>query len=76
MADEDLHDRIERLAREEHRLMTLEGAGLASDADRARLAAVRVDLDRNWELLSRRRAKRAARRAAGARWPGAAAEER
>jgi hypothetical protein len=68
VADEDLHDRIERLVREEHRLIALEDARLATDADRARLEAVREDLDRTWEMLRRRRAQRAAARR-GRPWP-------
>jgi len=55
MAD-DVHDTIEQLVAEEHALWNAEAAGTATDADRQRLEQVRVDLDRYWDLLRRRRA--------------------
>jgi hypothetical protein len=51
----DPHAHIEALIAEEHRLWELESAGHASDADRARLAQIKLDLDRYWDLLRRRR---------------------
>ena len=55
MAD-DVHDTIEQLVAEEHALWNAEAAGTATDADRQRLERIRVDLDRYWDLLRRRRA--------------------
>jgi hypothetical protein len=54
MADSPM-DHIEALVAEEHRLWaSAEGGGLAS-ADHERLAAIKVELDRYWALLRRRR---------------------
>ena len=64
MTDESIAARIERLVAEEHDLRTREQAdreeaeGLA--ADRERLSAVEVELDRCWDLLRQRRALRGA----------------
>ena len=55
MAD-DVHAHIEELVAEEHRLWELESNGTAGDAERGRLAEVKVELDRYWDLLRRRRA--------------------
>jgi len=57
---EDIHAHIEALVAEEHRLWQLESEGDATDGDRARLAAIKVELDRYWDLLRRRRAAAAA----------------
>ena len=51
----DPHAHIEELVAEEHRLWERESAGRATDADRERLAQVKVELDRYWDLLRRRR---------------------
>jgi hypothetical protein len=40
----------------EHELWDAQGAGNASEADRRRLADVKVSLDRCWDLLRQRRA--------------------
>jgi hypothetical protein len=53
---EDVHAHIEELVAEEHRLWALEASGNAGDAERERLAKIKVDLDRYWDLLRRRRA--------------------
>ena len=53
---EDVHAHIEELVAEEHRLWDLESSGNAGDDDRRRLAAIKVELDRYWDLLRRRRA--------------------
>ena len=53
---EDVHAHIEELVAEEHRLWELEAKGHAGEAERNRLAAVKVELDRYWDLLRRRRA--------------------
>ena len=53
---EDVHAHIEELVAEEHRLWELEAAGNAGEAERVRLAQIKVELDRYWDLLRRRRA--------------------
>ena len=64
MTDESIVARIEQLVAEEHDLRTREQVdreepeGLA--ADRERLSAVEVELDRCWDLLRQRRALRSA----------------
>jgi hypothetical protein len=64
MADESVTDRIERLVAEEHALRSREQADssdeTALEADRRRLDEVSVELDRCWDLLRQRRARRAA----------------
>jgi hypothetical protein len=52
----DVHGHIEQLVEEEHRLWNLESNGRATAEERARLADLRVQLDRYWDLLRRRRA--------------------
>jgi len=60
-ADEgQVHARIETLVGEEHELWQREAVGEATDADRARLAEIKVSLDQCWDLLRRRRALRSA----------------
>jgi len=53
---EDVHAHIEELVAEEHRLWELEASGNSGDAERERLAQIKVELDRYWDLLRRRRA--------------------
>jgi Protein of unknown function (DUF2630) len=64
MSDETISDRIERLVAEEHDLRSREEAErddeAALAADRARLNEVAVELDRCWDLLRQRRARRSA----------------
>ena len=48
---EDVHTHIEALVAEEHKLWEHEAAGNASEHDRRRLAEVKVELDRYWDLL-------------------------
>jgi hypothetical protein len=64
MADESILDRIEALVQEEHALMSAEAADAKRDDaladDRARLERVSVELDRCWDLLRQRRARRSA----------------
>ena len=52
---EDVHAHIEELVAEEHRLWQHEAGGNATDGDRRRLAEIKVELDRYWDLLRRRR---------------------
>jgi uncharacterized protein DUF2630 len=55
--DASLRDQIEQLVEEEQRLMQ-EGSGQgADDARHARLAELKVDLDRCWDLLRQREAR-------------------
>src|ERR687888_568696 len=60
MSDESIAGRIERLVAEERELRTREQADSthveALEADRERLRAVEVELDRCWDLLRQRRA--------------------
>ncbi len=64
MDDESILNRIESLVEEEHALMNRERADVshsdALDADRERLERVSVELDRCWDLLRQRRARRGA----------------
>lgn len=61
VADEPVHARIERLVEEEHVLLAREEGGAATDADRARLDEIRVQLDREWDTPAPA-ARRAGRR--------------
>jgi hypothetical protein len=57
MSDEATQDRIESLIEEEQALLRA-GEGQGPDEERhARLEAVRVELDRCWDLLRQRRAR-------------------
>jgi hypothetical protein len=59
MEDTGIHQHIEELVAEEHRLLELaeQEAGLYPE-QRVRLDAVRIELDRYWDLLRQRRARR------------------
>jgi len=63
-SDESILDRIEALVAEEHRLHHREEDDAVDDAalaeDRRRLDRVSVELDRCWDLLRQRRARRSA----------------
>ena len=57
MDDKSIRDRVEQLVAEEHRLLG-EGAGQGPDDERhARLAELKVELDRCWDLLRQREAR-------------------
>jgi hypothetical protein len=60
MSDESIAAHIEKLVAEEHELRTREQSDNddALEADRDRLQAVEVELDRCWDLLRQRRALR------------------
>jgi len=58
MDDRSIHQHIEDLVSEEERLLR-GGSGLAAD-EHERLATVAVELDRYWDLLRQRRARREA----------------
>jgi hypothetical protein len=64
VSDEPILDRIEALVHEEHTLQSREESDAKqADAladDRARLDRISVELDRCWDLLRQRRARRAA----------------
>lgn len=59
MDDREIHQHIEELVAEEHRLLVLaeEEAGLYGE-QHLRLQAVKIELDRYWDLLRQRRARR------------------
>jgi hypothetical protein len=58
--DQNIIDRINQLAHEEHGLFEKESKGEATDGDRERLARLQVTLDQCWDLLHQRRARRSA----------------
>ena len=62
MSDESILNRIEALVQEEHKLQRREADDATDDDalvdDRARLDQVSVELDRCWDLLRQRRARR------------------
>lgn len=60
MDDQDVIDRIEALAHEEHELFDREAKGEASTAERQRLNEIQVQLDQCYDLLRQRRARRSA----------------
>jgi len=60
MDDAKILQQINELAREEHELFERESHAQPSEADRERLRQIGVTLDRCWDLLRQRRAKRAA----------------
>jgi hypothetical protein len=66
---------INRLAEEEHVIWRRESQGTASEADRERLRQLEGTLDRCWELLNRRRARRAGRLTSEEPLEGEAAQE-
>jgi hypothetical protein len=51
---------INELADEEHRLLNMESDRTATDVDRQRMVEIDVELDRCWDLLRQRRARRSA----------------
>jgi hypothetical protein len=60
MDDGPLHQHIEDLVAEEERLLHAHASDGLSDDEHARLEAIRVELDRYWDLLRQRRARREA----------------
>ena len=62
MSDESVLNRIEQLVAEEHSLGSREEADAESpealEEDRRRLEQVSIELDRCWDLLRQRRARR------------------
>jgi uncharacterized protein DUF2630 len=60
MEDQDILDRINQLAKEEHGLWEREGHEDISESERDRLRKLEVTLDQCWDLLHQRRARRSA----------------
>jgi hypothetical protein len=61
MADEQISERIEALVKEEHELLDRGGQEQGLDeAGHVRLQEIKVELDRYWDLLRQRRARRRA----------------
>lgn len=58
MEDQNVIDRINELAHEEHELFEKESHGGATQAERERLKWLEVSLDQCWDLLHQRRARR------------------
>jgi hypothetical protein len=55
-SDAEISKSIDELVQEEHSLWEAESRGEAGDAERRRLAEVKVALDQCWDLLRQRRA--------------------
>jgi hypothetical protein len=58
MDDQQIVERINELAHQEHELWETESRGEASEAERERLKELQVTLDQCWDLLHQRRARR------------------
>jgi hypothetical protein len=56
--DRQIHEHIEGLVVEEHRLLEHGDAGHLTADDRVRLEEISVQLDQFWDLLRQRRARR------------------
>ena len=60
MDDQQVIERINEIAHEEHSLWEKEGRGEITEAERERLQDLSVGLDQCYDLLHQRRARRAA----------------
>ena len=60
MNDSQIQTHIEQLVGEEHALYERHGSGGLSQDEQQRLEAINVQLDRYWDLLRQRRARRTA----------------
>ena len=60
MDDQQIVERINELAHQEHQLWETESRGEASETERERLMELQVTLDQCWDLLHQRRARRSA----------------
>lgn len=58
MEDQNIHAHIEDLIAQEHALLEHGDRGTLSESDLARLESIEVQLDRYWDLLRQRRARR------------------
>lgn len=60
MNDDDIAQRMHQLVAEEHALHDRMAEGMPTDEEHSRLAELEVQLDRCWDLLRQRRARRSA----------------
>ncbi len=60
MDDDELHHRIDELVAEEHRLERAHVGQALSEAEQRRMTEIGVQLDRYWDLLRQRDARRRA----------------
>jgi hypothetical protein len=60
MNDDELHQRIDELVAEEHRLERAHVGQALSESEQQRIAELGVQLDRYWDLLRQRDARRRA----------------
>jgi len=60
MDDTEIHERIEQLVADEHELQQRHGGHGLDEAEHARLEQVGIALDRLWDLMRQRRARREA----------------
>lgn len=60
MDDQELHRRIDELVAEEHRLERAHVGKALSEGEQQRLGELSVQLDRYWDLLRQRAARRSA----------------
>ena len=60
MKDQEVIDRINELAHEEHELFERESRGEVTERERERMKRLEVTLDQCWDLLHQRRARRSA----------------
>jgi uncharacterized protein DUF2630 len=60
MEDERIHERIEQLVAEEHKLYERGAGGGLSESEHRRLEDIKLGLDQAWDLLRQRRALREA----------------
>lgn len=58
MEDQDIIDRINGLAAEEHELFQRESTDSTTHEERERLKEIEITLDQCWDLLHQRRARR------------------
>jgi uncharacterized protein DUF2630 len=58
MDDQQIVERINELAHQEHELWESESRGEANETERERLNELQVTLDQCWDLLHQRRARR------------------
>jgi Protein of unknown function (DUF2630) len=57
VTDEEIQEQIERLVAEEHELQRSAEGRDPSEQERARMEEIRLELDRQWDLLRQRRGR-------------------
>jgi len=57
MTDQEIQEQIERLVAEEHELQRQAEGRDPSEQERARIEEMRLELDRQWDLLLQRRGR-------------------